>query len=606
MSAPELLRHVTSPGDLKVLPETQLPELAAQIRRRLIDVVTRTGGHLGPNLGVVELTIALHRTFDPPHDAIVWDTGHQSYVHKMLTGRSERLGELRSTGGLSGYPSRAESDCDIVENSHASTGLSYADGLSRGFELTGQGRRVVAVVGDGALTGGMAWEALNNLGASNRPVVVVLNDNGRSYDPTVGALARHLRELRDGTAASNLLELLGFDYIGPVNGHDLKALHRALGAARSHTGPVVVHVLTRKGKGYPPAEQDEADRMHSVSPAKPPAPVTAETRANPRCEAWTTVFGRELSAVGEERADVVALTAAMRLPTGLGPFAERFPHRIVDVGIAEQHAVTCAAGLATAGLHPVVAIYSTFLGRAFDQVLMDVGLHRLPVTFVLDRSGITGPDGPSHHGIWDVSMLRGIPGIRIAAPRDAIRLRELLREALAHEGGPTVVRYPKGSAPQPVSVHTRVGPVDLLTPHRADAQVLLVSGGALATVAVEAAGRLAELGMSATVADPRWIHPVAPELMTLVAQHRVAITLEDNAIGGGLGAALSMAVHRAGLATRVIPMGLPVEFVPAGERATLLADYGLDVDHVVDEVLAARWRRSGKQSAQSPSTLVAT
>ncbi|GAB3493765.1 1-deoxy-D-xylulose-5-phosphate synthase [Flexivirga lutea] len=597
MSSPDLLRHVTSPGDLKVLPETALPELAAQIRRRLIDVVTRTGGHLGPNLGVVELTIALHRTFDAPHDAIVWDTGHQSYVHKMLTGRDDRLEQLRSAGGLSGYPCRGESDCDIVENSHASTALSYADGLSRGSELIGRGRRVVAVIGDGALTGGMAWEALNNLGASNRSVVVVLNDNGRSYDPTVGAMAHHLHQLREGTASSNLLEALGFHYIGPVDGHCFKALHRALDEARAQSGPVVVHVLTRKGKGHPPAEQDQADRMHSVSPAPIPSAVSRDAVGAARSEAWTMVFGAELAAIGEERSDVVALTAAMRLPTGLGPFGERFPHRIVDVGIAEQHAVTCAAGLATSGLHPVVAIYSTFLGRAFDQVLMDVGLHRLPVTFVLDRSGITGPDGPSHHGIWDVSMLRGVPGIRIAAPRDAIRLRELLREALAHDDGPTVLRYPKGSAPQPVSVHTRLGPVDLLTPHHADAQVLLVSSGPLATVAVDAARRLAGMGVSVTVADPRWIHPVAPELMSMVAEHKVAITLEDNAIGGGLGAALSMAAHQEGLSTRVIPLGVPVEFVPAGERSTLLADYGLDTDHVVDTVLAARWRRGSKHAA---------
>ncbi|MBB2893676.1 1-deoxy-D-xylulose-5-phosphate synthase [Flexivirga oryzae] len=597
MSAPELLHHVTSPGDLKVLPGEALPELAAQIRRRLIDVVTRTGGHLGPNLGVVELTIAIHREFDAPRDAIVWDTGHQSYVHKILTGRDDRLEQLRTAGGITGYPSRAESSFDIVENSHASTALSYADGLSRGFEMTGRKRRVVAVVGDGSLTGGMAWEALNNIGASDRPVIVVLNDNGRSYDPTVGALARHLAELRAGTATSNLLESLGFGYIGVVDGHDFRALDKALKAARAHTGPVVVHVVTRKGCGYPPAEQDEADRMHTVSPAPAPAAVTDDTTCEPRTEAWTTVFGRELAAIGEERADIVALTAAMRLPTGLGAFGERFPHRLVDVGIAEQHAVTCAAGLATSGLHPVVAIYSTFLGRAFDQVLMDVGLHRLPVTFVLDRSGVTGPDGPSHHGMWDVSMLRGVPGIRIAAPRDSVRLRELLREALAHESGPTVLRYPKGRAPAPICVHTRIGTVDLLTPHQSCSQVLVVPSGPLATVAVEAARRLAGMGVSATVADPRWIHPLAPELMTLVADHQVVITLEDNAIGGGLGAALSMAAHRAGLATRVIPMGLPVEFVPVGERADLLARYGLDAEHVVDTVLATRWRRGTSRAA---------
>lgn len=601
MSAPELLRHITSPGALKALPETQLPELAAQIRRRLIDVVTRTGGHLGPNLGVVELTIALHRTFDAPRDAIVWDTGHQSYVHKMLTGRGSRLDELRAAGGLSGYPSRQESDCDVVENSHASTALSYADGLSRGYELTGRGRRVVAVVGDGALTGGMAWEALNNLGVSNRPVVVVLNDNGRSYDPTVGALSRHLQQLRDGVTSSNLLETLGFDYIGPVDGHCFKALHRALADARARSGPVVVHVLTRKGKGYPPAEADVADRMHSVSPA--PVTAVAARGQSGRSESWTKVFGAELVGVGEERSDIVAVTAAMRLPTGLGAFGERFPHRIIDVGIAEQHAVTCAAGLATSGLHPVVAIYSTFLGRAFDQVLMDVGLHRLPVTFVLDRSGITGPDGPSHHGIWDVTMLRGVPGMRIAAPRDAVRLRELLREALGHDDGPTVVRYPKGSVPEPMTVHNRVGSVDLLTPHKPDAQVLIVPSGPLATVAVESASRLATMGIGATVADPRWIHPIAPELMSLVAGHSVVITLEDNAIGGGLGAALSMAAHRGGLSSRVIPLGLPVEFVPVGDRTALLADYGLDTDHVVDTVLSTRWHRGARHST---STLVAT
>jgi len=601
MSAPELLHHVTSPGDLKVLPGEALPELAAQIRRRLIDVVTRTGGHLGPNLGVVELTIAIHREFDAPKDAIVWDTGHQSYVHKMLTGRDDRLEQLRTAGGIAGYPSRAESDFDIVENSHASTALSYADGLSRGFAMTGRHRRVVAVVGDGSLTGGMAWEALNNIGASNRPVIVVLNDNGRSYDPTVGAMSRHLADLRAGTASSNLWESLGFGYIGVVDGHDFRALEKALRAARSHAGPVVVHVVTRKGCGYPPAEQDEADRMHTVSPAPAPTPVTDEPEPSARTEAWTTIFGRELAAIGEERADIVALTAAMRLPTGLGPFGDRFPHRLIDVGIAEQHAVTCAAGLATSGLHPVVAIYSTFLSRAFDQVLMDVGLHRLPVTFVLDRSGITGPDGPSHHGMWDVSMLRGVPGIRIAAPRDGVRLRELLREALGHESGPTVLRYPKGRTPAPMSVHTRVGSVDLLTPHQTSSQVLIVPSGPMAAVAVDAARRLAGMGVSATVADPRWIHPIPPELMTLVADHRVVLTVEDNTVGGGLGAALSMASHRAGLATRVIPMGLPIEFVPVGERGDLLSRYGLDAEHVVDTVLATRWRRGSTKAAAAVS-----
>ncbi|RNI19637.1 1-deoxy-D-xylulose-5-phosphate synthase [Flexivirga caeni] len=606
MSAPDLLRHVASPGDLKVLPAEELPVLAAHIRRRLVEVVTRTGGHLGPNLGVVELTIALHREFDAPHDAIVWDTGHQSYVHKMLTGRDDRLELLRTAGGISGYPARSESDCDLVENSHASTALSYADGLSRGFELTGRNRRVVAVVGDGSLTGGMAWEALNNIGAGHRPVIVILNDNGRSYDPTVGALAGHLAQLRSGSAESNLLETMGFGYIGPVDGHDFTALERALRKAHASTGPVAVHVLTRKGRGYPAAEQDEADRMHTISPAPVPSAVSAVSANTPsqsRSEAWTTVFGSELAAIGEERADIVALTAAMRLPTGLGAFGERFPHRLVDVGIAEQHAVTCAAGLATSGLHPVVAIYSTFLGRAFDQVLMDVGLHRLPVTFVLDRAGITGPDGPSHHGVWDVAMLRGIPGVRIAAPRDAVRLRELLREALADESGPTVLRYPKGTAPAPVCVHSRIGSVDLLTPHNLSTKVLLVPSGPMATVAVAAARRLASMGVSVTVADPRWIHPLAPELMTLVSAHQVVITLEDNTVDGGLGAAVSVAAHRAGLATRVIPLGVPVAFVPVGERDELLASYGLDAEHVVDTVLATRWRRGSKHRSVSLASI---
>ncbi|NNG38457.1 1-deoxy-D-xylulose-5-phosphate synthase [Flexivirga sp. ID2601S] len=607
MSAPDLLGRIAGPADVKALPPAALPELAAQIRRRLIDVVSRTGGHLGPNLGVVELTIALHRVFDAPRDRIVWDTGHQSYVHKMLTGRADRLGTLRTAGGLSGYPCRAESPHDLVENSHASTALSYADGLARGLELTGQRRHTVAVVGDGALTGGMAWEALNNIGAARRRVVIVLNDNGRSYDETVGALHAHLTALRQDAAgntdhstdgntagdadgsAPNLLRILGFGYVGPVDGHDLRALDTALRRAHDAHGPVVVHVVTSKGNGYAPAEQDPADRMHTVSPAPKPTAVTGDPPPAPK-QAWTDVFGDELVAIGEERADVVALTAAMRLPAGLGAFGDRFPHRLVDVGIAEQHAVTCAAGLASVGLHPVVAVYSTFLGRAFDQVLMDVGLHRLPVTFVLDRAGVTGPDGPSHHGMWDVSLLQGVPGLRLAAPRDAVRLRELLREALAHESGPTVLRYPKGSAPAPVPLHSRVGSLDVLTPRRLHSQVLLVSSGPMATVAVAAAARLAELGVPATVVDPRWTHPITADLMSLVSEHDLVITLEDNAIGGGLGAALSVAAHRAGLGTRVIPLGLPVDFLPVGERDELLRACGLDVEGVLHTVTDALWR----------------
>ncbi|HET7071423.1 MAG TPA: 1-deoxy-D-xylulose-5-phosphate synthase, partial [Nocardioides sp.] len=389
-----LLDTITDPDDVRRLAADDLPRLAQEIRAELVERVTERGGHLGPNLGVVELSIALHRVFRSPHDALVWDTGHQAYVHKMLTGRVPGFTRLRQRGGLSGYPNRSESVHDIVENSHASTALSYADGLAKGFALAGTPeRRIVAVVGDGALTGGMAWEALNNIGAApERPVVVVLNDNGRSYDPTAGRLPRHLAELREHTAAGNLFEALGFVYLGPVDGHDVGMVERALRAARVVRHPVVVHVVTRKGEGYPPAEHDEADRFHTVSPAG----------AGSTAPGWTSIFGAELERLGDERSDLVAVTAAMMRPTGLYPFGRRFPDRVFDVGIAEQHAVTSAVGLATAGMHPVVAIYATFLNRAFDQVLMDASLHRAPITFVLDRAGITGPDGASHHGIWDL------------------------------------------------------------------------------------------------------------------------------------------------------------------------------------------------------------
>src|SRR5262245_53553519 len=414
------LDDITSPDRLRALPESALPPLAAEIRERLISTVGRTGGHLGPNLGVVELTIALHRVFESPRDPIIWDTGHQAYVHKLLTGR--RLDDLRQAGGVSGYPSRAESEHDLIENSHASTSLSYLDGVVKALEITGQAARTaVAVVGDGAMTGGMCWEALNNIAAApQRPVVIVLNDNGRSYAPTAGAVARHLSE---PPSAGSLFELLGMAYIGPVDGHDVPAVEAALRKARGLGMPTVVHCMTRKGEGYPPAEADEAEKMHTIGPSGGRSGRT-----------WTDVFADELVAIGSERPDVVAITAAMPGPTGLCPFAERYPHRTFDVGIAEQHAVTSAAGLAMGGLHPVVCIYGTFLNRAFDQVLMDVGLHRLPVTFVLDRSGITGPDGPSHHGMWDLTLLGSVPDMRVAAPRDGGMLCRQLREAVAHPG----------------------------------------------------------------------------------------------------------------------------------------------------------------------------
>ncbi len=576
-----LLPRITSPQDVQALEAENLPRLAQEIRDELIDTVTRTGGHLGPNLGVVELSIALHRTFTSPRDTILWDTGHQAYVHKMLTGRHDSLGSLRTAGGLSGYPSRRESNHDVIENSHASTALAYADGLAKARQLAGQRRHVVAVVGDGALTGGMAWEALNNLGGCGRDVVVVLNDNGRSYEPTVGALASHLQGLREGSTESNLFELLGFRYLGPVDGHDLDALARALETARSAHGPCVVHAVTRKGYGYPPAEQDEDDRMHTVGVASGAPPS-----GHPK---WTKVFGSELVSIGEDRADIVAVTAAMRRPTGLLPFSERFPHRAYDVGIAEQHAVASAAGLAAAGLHPVVAIYSTFLNRAFDQVLMDVGLHAAPVTFVLDRSGITGPDGPSHHGIWDVSLFGLVPGIRIAAPRDGLRLRELLREAVAHDRGPTAIRFPKGECPAPVGACSRIGTLDVLTPRSTRSDVLLVATGATASSAVSASMILRSHGIAANVVDPRWLSPITPELLNLVANHRVVVTLEDNAVPGGFGESLSRSARRAGISTRVNPIGLDPAYIAAGTRGDILASCGLDAHGITTTVQSVHW-----------------
>ncbi|WP_203784314.1 1-deoxy-D-xylulose-5-phosphate synthase, partial [Asanoa ferruginea] len=449
------LSHIQCPADLRALPESALPALAAEIRSRLIESVSRTGGHLGPNLGVVELTLALHRVFDSPHDAIVWDTGHQAYVHKMLTGRWAALDSLRQEGGLSGYPSRSESAHDIVENSHASTALSYADGLAKAFAIGGRPDRfVVAVVGDGSLTGGMAWEALNNIGAApQRPLVVVLNDNGRSYAPTAGAVSAHLASLHsaNGSAAS-VFEQLGLGYLGPIDGHNTAEVEVALRKARSLGTPTVVHCLTRKGLGHPPAEQDEADRMHTVGPAGPSSGARS----------WTSVFSDEMVALGSSRPDVVAISAAMLGPTGLQAFADRYPDRAFDVGIAEQHAVTSAAGLATGGLHPVVCVYSTFLNRAFDQVMMDVALHRLPVTFVLDRAGITGSDGPSHHGMWDLSLLGLVPGMRVAAPRDGEQLRLLLREAVAHRDGPAALRFPKADVGPALPAVGRLGSADVL------------------------------------------------------------------------------------------------------------------------------------------------
>lgn len=607
-----MLQQIRGPADLQHLSQAQLRELAAEIREFLIHKVAATGGHLGPNLGVVELTLALHRVFDSPHDPIIFDTGHQAYVHKMLTGRSQDFATLRKKGGLSGYPSRAESEHDWVESSHASAALSYADGLAKAFELTGhRNRHVVAVVGDGALTGGMCWEALNNIAASRRPVIIVVNDNGRSYAPTIGGVADHLATLRLQPAYEQALETgrdlvravplvgglwfrflhsvkagikdslspqllftdLGLKYVGPVDGHDERAVEVALRSARRFGAPVIVHVVTRKGMGYPPAEADQAEQMHSTVPIDP-ATGQATKVAGP---GWTATFSDALIGYAQKRRDIVAITAAMPGPTGLTAFGQRFPDRLFDVGIAEQHAMTSAAGLAMGGLHPVVAIYSTFLNRAFDQIMMDVALHKLPVTMVLDRAGITGSDGASHNGMWDLSMLGIVPGIRVAAPRDATRLREELGEALDVDDGPTALRFPKGDVGEDISALERRGGVDVLAAP-ADGlnhDVLLVAIGAFAPMALAVANRLHNQGIGVTVIDPRWVLPVSDGVRELAVQHKLLVTLEDNGVNGGAGSAVSAALRRAEIDVPCRDVGLPQEFYEHASRSEVLADLGL-------------------------------
>ncbi|WP_245663389.1 1-deoxy-D-xylulose-5-phosphate synthase [Nocardia inohanensis] len=611
---PQPLRDVESPEALRALPAAQLPILAAQIRQLLLGTVLGVGGHLGPNLGVVELTIALHRVFRSPRDTLLFDTGHQAYVHKILTGRRAAFAaSLRQPGGLSGYPSRAESVHDVIENSHASTALGYADGIAKARAL--QGKRdhaVVAVVGDGSLTGGMAYEALNNIGASHRPVVVVLNDNGHSYSPTAGAIAAHLADLRAGLSTSrtgpdamgrNLFEHLGFTYLGPIDGHDCAALEAAFRRARRLGRPVVVHAVTIKGLGYEPAGLDP-ERMHTIGPARPAARGTASGTRSAPCgpprpaeSTWTDVFAEELVRIGAVRDDILAITAAMPGPTGLREFARRYPDRCYDVGIAEQHAVVSAAGSAMAGMHPVVAIYATFLNRAFDQVLCDVAMHRLPVTFVLDRAGITGPDGPSHHGMWDLDLLAGVPGMRIAAPRDATRLRELLAEAVADESGPTAVRYPKAAVGEDIPAVERCGGLDVL--RRAEGrEVLLVAVGPLAGSCLEAAGLLAASGIEATVVDPRWVLPIGVQLTRLCAEHRLVVTVEDGTRRGGVGPALAEALSDNGITTPMRWLGLPHRFLAHGERGALLAEAGLTTAEILRTVLRARAGMDGAATSE--------
>ncbi|MGH3319211.1 MAG: 1-deoxy-D-xylulose-5-phosphate synthase [Streptosporangiaceae bacterium] len=621
-----LLDSIQGPEDLKRVDPAQLPQLAAEVRDFLVTSIARTGGHLGPNLGAVELTIALHRVFDSPRDRVLFDTGHQAYVHKILTGRRD-FSRLRQKGGLSGYPSRAESDHDIIENSHASTSLAYADGLAKAYGLRGESdRAVAAVIGDGALTGGMAWEALNNIAAAkDRPLVIVVNDNGRSYSPTIGGLGNHLANLRvtqgyeqalamvkdtlgrtpfvgpplydtlhgfkkglkDILTPQGMFEDLGIKYLGPIDGHDEQAVEWALQVARGFGGPVIVHCITRKGFGYEPAESDDTDCLHSPGAFDPETgkPLKASGTS------WTKVFSEELISIAAERPDVVAITAAMLHPTGLAAFKEAHPDRVFDVGIAEQHAVTSAAGLATGGMHPVVAVYATFLNRAFDQVLMDVGLHRLPVTFALDRSGVTGPDGPSHNGMWDMSVLQVVPGLRIAAPRDASTLRAELREAVAFDDGPTVVRYPKGSVGDDLPAVDRVGVMDVLA--RADGEdVLLVAVGTMAEVCLEVADRLTDQGIGVTAVDPRWVKPLDPALAELGARHRFVAVVEDNVRVSGVGAAVSQLLRDADVDVPVRNFGLPREYLPHAKRPEILADAGLTAQDLAREIVESVAKRA--------------
>jgi len=616
-----MLEQIRGPADLQHLSQSQLSDLAQEIREFLIHKVAATGGHLGPNLGVVELTLALHRVFDSPHDPIIFDTGHQAYVHKMVTGRSHDFDTLRKKGGLSGYPSRSESEHDWVESSHASAALSYADGLAKAFELSGhRNRHVVAVVGDGALTGGMCWEALNNVAAARRPIVIVVNDNGRSYAPTIGGFAEHLAGLRlqpgyekvldegrkalrgvpligelcyqclhsvkvgikDAISPQVMFTDLGLKYVGPIDGHDEHAVETALRHARGFNAPVIVHVVTRKGMGYPPAENDEADQMHSCGVIDPETGLATSVPG----PGWTSTFSEALIGYGTARRDIVAITAAMPGPTGLSAFRQRFPDRFFDVGIAEQHAITSAAGLAMGGLHPVVAIYSTFLNRAFDQVIMDVALHKLPVTMVLDRSGVTGPDGASHNGTWDLSMLGIVPGMRVAAPRDGTRLREELGEALDVNDGPTALRFPKGDVGEDIPALERRDGVDVLAvpAEGLSEDVLLIAVGPFSAMALATAELLRNQGIGVTVVDPRWVLPVPEAIGDLARAHKLVVTVEDNGVAGGVGSAVSAALRRTEIDVLCRDVGLPQEFFAHASRGEVLAEVGLTDRNIARQI----------------------
>ena len=615
-----MIESIKSPDDIKGLSQEEMISLAQEIRTFLIEKVSKSGGHLGPNLGVVELTMAIHRVFDSPRDVVLFDTGHQSYVHKIVTGRAGEFDLLRQRGGIAGYPNRSESEHDVIENSHASTALSWGDGISRGFSITGQNdRSVVVVVGDGALTGGMSWEALNNIAAAkDRNLVLVVNDNERSYSPTIGGVATYLSTLRvtqgyerfldwgkevlhktpvvgapiyetlhgvkkgikDIVAPQGMFEDLGLKYLGPIDGHDFLALEKALAQAKQFGEPVLVHVITEKGRGHQPAIEDEAEKFHAVGVVDPATgvPVTKSARS------WTKVFSDELVEIGAERNDVVAITAAMLGPTGLDKFAAAFPDRTIDVGIAEQHAVTSAAGMAFAGLHPVVAVYSTFLNRAFDQLLLDVALHKAGVTFVLDRAGITGDDGPSHHGIWDMALTGIVPTLHLAAPRDSARLKEVLREAISISDAPSVIRFPKGAVPADIPAFERRDGIDVL--YRGEsADVLLISVGAMATMAVEAASQAYREGVGVTVIDPRWVKPLPKSLITMADRYKSVVVVEDGIAHGGIASALSEMFRSAGLETPIHSIGVPLTFIEHSKRSEILSDLGITSQNIAREIV---------------------
>jgi 1-deoxy-D-xylulose-5-phosphate synthase len=629
-----MIESIKSPTDLAILTHEELNQLAGEIRGFLIAKVSRTGGHLGPNLGVVELTIAIHRIFESPKDVVLFDTGHQSYVHKILTGRAEGFDQLRQRGGLAGYPNRGESDHDVIENSHASTALSWGDGISRGFSLTGQkNRSVVVVVGDGALTGGMSWEALNNIATSeDRNIIIIVNDNERSYSPTIGGLAAHLSTLRvtrgyerfldlgkevlhrtplfggfiydalhgmkkgikDIVAPQGMFEDLGLKYMGPIDGHDIAALEKALLIAKHFGAPVIVHVITEKGRGHKPAIEDEAEKFHAVGVVDPVTGVPISSGGM----SWTKVFGQELVAIGKERADIVAITAAMLGPTGLNEFQKHFPDRTIDVGIAEQHAVTSAAGMAFVGLHPVVALYSTFLNRAFDQLLLDVALHKAGVTFVLDRSGITGEDGPSHHGMWDLALTGIIPNLQVAVPRDGTRLRESLREAVAISDAPSLLRFPKGSIHEDIPAMERRDGIDLLF-RGESSDVLLVSVGALAHLAIEAAAHAEREGVGVTVIDPRWVKPLPTSLIEMVKDYKSVVVLEDGLCHAGIASTLSEMMREAGISATIHSIGIPLNFIEHAKRSEILQDLGITAQGITRSIV--EWNSTFMEAMQFPS-----